>query len=194
MFGKLTSNRSADFWNSNLELRNLNSNLVSVFEEKIFQIQKSKLKSDNAQKGSINCSNMFWKWFEVILFKGKIKPNPTTSNFRKVLLHTTTNSYNLLYIRHLDKSSLRSNKSPCTLFHRGSDLWFRYGVPFLSLFELDICRSQLLLKCLLIKKTKTFFVSHMSDGFLRKFMVKWHIKITFYIKIRSSDTYWNKIL
>ena len=90
----------------------------------------------------------------------KFKPSPTTCSFHIIFLHITMYSYNLQYLRQLDKSIRhRSNNKSCTRVRKDLDYWFRYGVPLYSLYGLDICRK-LLLPVKLMKMMLELLLSH----------------------------------
>ena len=123
-----------------------------------FWVQESVLKSKNAHEGSHffqTCLEHALRWFQLL-----ITPSPPCT-FQIVFLHTTTNSYNLQYLCQLDESTCRSNNSPCTLYHRVLDFWFRRRVPLFPLYELDMKKKPAPSSEVFDTEIRTVFVSGM---------------------------------
>ena len=57
-----------------------------------FLVQERVLRNKNAHKRFRNCSNKFWKWFEVISSNVRFYFNPSTCIFEIVFRNTTTNT------------------------------------------------------------------------------------------------------
>ena len=145
--------------------------ILSDFESELFYSVKIWIENlptcQILNRKFVNMSDLKQKFF--ISSNVKIWPSSTTHVFLNVFFHSTKNNYSLQSHRRLDISICRSNKSCCTNFHMDFGFWFRCCVSLFFLYELDICKNNLLLLGLMIEKLEAFLIHKCLSSFWKMF-------------------------